>query len=196
MARTATTVSRCLRADRIASKTIALTGRLLPKGFVRGEKVVAVLEDDAVIRIYPAADDATRAFATDKASSPVVQSGNAIVYFPEGAPPPIATRARQIEGCAFGVHANPMVGPLVVNLARPDTGRGVMLQSGCLACHRIGDEGNDGPGPNLSRVGTELAPSAIAQTLRHPTAPMPSYANLKQRDFRALVSYLSHLGRR
>jgi mono/diheme cytochrome c family protein len=193
--RTAPTVSRCLRANGIASRTIPLTDRVLPKGFVRGEKVVSVLEDDAVIWIYPVADDATQAFATEKASSPVAQSGNAIVGFPEGARPATARRARQIEACAFGEHANPRVGPLVVNLARPGTGRAVMLQSGCLACHRIGDQGNDGPGPNLTRVGTELAPSAIAHTLRHPAAPMPSFANLKQRDFRALVSYLSHLGK-
>ena len=188
-------VSRCLRADDIAARTVAVATGVPSAGLVRGEKVVAALEDGAVIRIYPAAEEAKRAFMDDEASSPVVQSGNVIVVFAVGPAPPIATRIRQIEACAFGVQAHPAVGSVVVDFAHPDTGRSVLLQSGCLACHRIGDQGNDGPGPNLSHVGTELAASAIARTLRHPVAPMPSFANLKQRDFRALVLYLSHLGK-
>src|SRR5438445_4121342 len=32
----------------------------------------------------------------------------------------------------------------------------VVGQSGCLACHVIGSNGNDGPGPNLTNVGSRL----------------------------------------
>ena len=29
-------------------------------------------------------------------------------------------------------------------------------QSGCLACHKIGENGNDGPGPTLTEIGARL----------------------------------------
>jgi len=41
----------------------------------------------------------------------------------------------------------------------------VVGQSGCLACHKIGDNGNDGPGPNLTNIGRTVPPGAIASTL-------------------------------
>src|SRR4051812_4250024 len=34
-----------------------------------------------------------------------------------------------------------------------EAGKLVVAQSGCLACHKIGENGNDGPGPNLSDIG-------------------------------------------
>ena len=49
-------------------------------------------------------------------------------------------------------------------------------QSGCLACHKIGENGNDGPGPHLTDIGAKLAKGAIRRTLENPTAPMPSFA--------------------
>jgi menaquinol-cytochrome c reductase cytochrome b/c subunit len=75
-------------------------------------------------------------------------------------------------------------------------GKLVAAQSGCLACHKVGENGNDGPGPQLTEVGSVLPASAIAQTLRNPTAPMPSFQALAERHpekFQALVSFLSQL---
>jgi menaquinol-cytochrome c reductase cytochrome b/c subunit len=69
----------------------------------------------------------------------------------------------------------------------------VVGQSGCLACHKIGDSGNDGPGPNLTHIGRIVLPGAIASTLRNPTAPMPSFKNLPTNKFNDLVGYLSLL---
>ena len=72
----------------------------------------------------------------------------------------------------------------------------VVGQSGCLACHTIGDNGNDGPGPNLTTVGRRLLPGAIASTLRNPTAPMPSFKSLATqypKKFANLVEFLSLL---
>jgi len=77
-----------------------------------------------------------------------------------------------------------------------NNGRLVAAQSGCLACHKIGENGNDGPGPHLTQIGGTLPASAIAQTLRNPTAPMPSFQRLAETQpakFRALVSFLSQL---
>ncbi|HEY2770702.1 MAG TPA: c-type cytochrome [Solirubrobacteraceae bacterium] len=72
----------------------------------------------------------------------------------------------------------------------------VVGQSGCLACHVIGENGNNGPGPPLTHIGGKLPPAAIASTLRNPTAPMPSFRGLAQNQpqkFQNLVSFLSML---
>ena len=72
----------------------------------------------------------------------------------------------------------------------------VVGQSGCLACHVIGDNGNNGPGPPLTHIGSKLPPGAIASTLRNPTPPMPSFRDLAQNSpqkFQNLVGFLSEL---
>jgi len=81
-------------------------------------------------------------------------------------------------------------------LSEWNKGKLVVAQSGCLACHKIGENGNDGPGPHLTQIGGTLPAAAIAQTLRNPTAPMPSFQTLAETQpakFRALVSFLSQL---
>jgi ubiquinol-cytochrome c reductase cytochrome b subunit/menaquinol-cytochrome c reductase cytochrome b/c subunit len=81
-------------------------------------------------------------------------------------------------------------------LTQFDKGKLVAAQSGCLACHKIGHNGNDGPGPALTQIGRRLPKEAIARTLQNPTAPMPSYAALKRdkpEQFAALVNFLSEL---
>jgi menaquinol-cytochrome c reductase cytochrome b/c subunit len=72
-------------------------------------------------------------------------------------------------------------------------GQVVANQSGCGACHRFGEAGNAGPGPDLTKIGERLGPDAIARTLRAPTAPMPSYKELPPDKFEALVEYLAGL---
>ncbi len=74
-----------------------------------------------------------------------------------------------------------------------DKGKVVIAQSGCLACHKIGENGNDGPGPQLTKIGARVPAQAIARTLQNPTAPMPSFANLPPDKFTAVVNFLSQL---
>ena len=81
----------------------------------------------------------------------------------------------------------------VANVAEFNAGKLVAAQSGCLACHKIGENGNDGPGPQLTKIGDRLPEAAIARTLRNPTAPMPSFAALPPKKFNALVTFLSQL---
>ena len=78
-------------------------------------------------------------------------------------------------------------------LAGYEEGRKVVAQSGCLACHKIGDNGNAGPGPNLTHIASRLPRQAIARTLVNPTAPMPSFKNLPAKKFTAIVNFLSQL---
>ena len=74
-----------------------------------------------------------------------------------------------------------------------EPGKLVAAQSGCLACHKIGENGNDGPGPELTDIGDKLLPGAIQRTLENPTAPMPSYRGLPEEKKTALVDFLSQL---
>jgi menaquinol-cytochrome c reductase cytochrome b/c subunit len=77
--------------------------------------------------------------------------------------------------------------------AEYEPGKLVAAQSGCLACHKIGENGNSGPGPALTDVGDKLQTGAIRRTLENPTAPMPSYRNLPPEKKQALVQFLSQL---
>jgi menaquinol-cytochrome c reductase cytochrome b/c subunit len=78
-------------------------------------------------------------------------------------------------------------------LASFEAGRLVVAQSGCLACHKLGDNGNDGPGPQLTHIGARIPRQGIARTLVNPTAPMPSFKNLPPKKFNAVVEFLSLL---
>jgi|GEM_PF-2174917 len=72
-------------------------------------------------------------------------------------------------------------------------GRRVTAESGCLACHRIGEDGNTGPGPDLTRVGSRLTGTQIARALKYARAPMPSFSRLPTAKFNAVVEFLSLL---
>ena len=77
-----------------------------------------------------------------------------------------------------------------------NAGKELVPASGCLACHKIAENGNDGPGPPLTHIGARLPAQAIARTLVNPTAPMPSFSGLQQSSpekFRNLVDFLSQL---
>jgi menaquinol-cytochrome c reductase cytochrome b/c subunit len=74
-----------------------------------------------------------------------------------------------------------------------EAGKLVVAQSGCLACHKIGENGNDGPGPELTEIGDKLLPGALKRTLENPTAPMPSFAGLPEEKKTALVNFLASL---
>jgi menaquinol-cytochrome c reductase cytochrome b/c subunit len=76
-----------------------------------------------------------------------------------------------------------------------EEGKEITASSGCLGCHKIGENGNT-LGPNLTDVGARLGPDAIARTLVNPTSPMPSYASLQENNpeqFDKLVEYVASL---
>jgi quinol---cytochrome c reductase cytochrome c subunit, bacillus type len=110
---------------------------------------------------------------------------------------PVATTAGILTILAMGylTYLGANAGsPNSIDLAVPkqlEAGKLVAAQSGCLACHKFGENGNDGPGPNLSKIGNRLPKEAIARTLRNPTSPMPPYGNLPPEKFNALVNFLA-----
>jgi menaquinol-cytochrome c reductase cytochrome b/c subunit len=93
----------------------------------------------------------------------------------------------------LGAHAE---APDKIDLHVPanlEAGQTVANQSGCGACHKFGEAGNATLGPDLTHIGSKLPAPAIERTLRNPTAPMPSYADLPPEKFNALVEYLAAL---
>jgi quinol-cytochrome oxidoreductase complex cytochrome b subunit len=74
-----------------------------------------------------------------------------------------------------------------------EAGKLIVAQSGCLACHKIGHNGNDGPGPDLTEIGNVLPKAALLRTLDNPTPPMPSFAGMPQEKKEAMVDFLSQL---
>src|SRR5215211_7418483 len=76
-----------------------------------------------------------------------------------------------------------------------EKGQEVMASSGCLGCHKVGENGNT-LGPNLSDVGSRLGRDAIARTLVNPTPPMPTYQSMRKdnpKKFNQLVQYVASL---
>jgi ubiquinol-cytochrome c reductase cytochrome b subunit/menaquinol-cytochrome c reductase cytochrome b/c subunit len=124
---------------------------------------------------------------------------------PERRPIAVAAGVFTIAAMAYLTYLGASTGtPTAVELKPPSTIRGEALrifeagriavgQSGCLACHIIGENGNTGPGPPLTHIGARLPQQAIAQTLVNPTSPMPSFKNLPRDKFNAMVQYLSQL---
>ncbi|MCB0875263.1 MAG: c-type cytochrome [Solirubrobacterales bacterium] len=77
-----------------------------------------------------------------------------------------------------------------------EAGKLVAAQSGCLACHQFGENGNNGPGPKLTEIGARLNPAAIARSLEIGPGIMPSYATMAEDEpekFRDLVAFLASL---
>jgi mono/diheme cytochrome c family protein len=72
-------------------------------------------------------------------------------------------------------------------------GKDVAAQSGCGACHKIGENGNDGPGPELTEIGNRLPREAIARSLQVGPGIMPSYAELDPQKFDDLTAFLASL---
>ena len=74
-----------------------------------------------------------------------------------------------------------------------EPGKEVVAQSGCLACHKLGDNGNNGPGPELTQIGARLPRNAIARSLEVGPSIMHSYAALPPQKFQSLTAYLASL---
>jgi menaquinol-cytochrome c reductase cytochrome b/c subunit len=74
-----------------------------------------------------------------------------------------------------------------------EPGKQVVAQSGCLACHKLGENGNDGPGPELTEIGAQIPRAAIARSLEVGPGIMPSYSGLPPQKQQALTAYLASL---
>src|SRR3954452_12951424 len=111
---------------------------------------------------------------------------------------PIATAAGifTIAAMAFLTYLGASAGsPNEIDMkvaAKYEPGKMVVAQSGCLACHKIGENGGT-LGPNLTHIGDKLLPGAIRRTIENPTSPMPSFRDLPAKKKDDLVAFLSSL---
>jgi menaquinol-cytochrome c reductase cytochrome b/c subunit len=76
---------------------------------------------------------------------------------------------------------------------RYEAGKEVAAQSGCLACHKFGDNGNNGPGPELTHIGARIPRAAIIRSLQIGPGIMPSYRDLPPQKLNAVADFLSSL---
>jgi quinol---cytochrome c reductase cytochrome c subunit, bacillus type len=92
-----------------------------------------------------------------------------------------------------GANAGP---PSTIDMKVPrqyEAGKLVVAQSGCLACHKIGDNGNGALGPNLTQVGARIPRNAILRSLKAGPGIMPSFQNLGEQKLNQVADFLSYL---
>jgi quinol-cytochrome oxidoreductase complex cytochrome b subunit len=77
--------------------------------------------------------------------------------------------------------------------AEYEPGKEVTASQGCLACHKLGENGNDGPGPELTEIGRNLPREAIARSLDVGPGIMPSYQSLPPQQQEQLTEFLASL---
>ena len=107
----------------------------------------------------------------------------------------VATVAAMAYLSVIGALAGPPSEIDIPVAAANEGGAAVTASSGCLGCHKIGENGNT-LGPNLTDIGDRLGRDAIARTLINPTPPMPSYQSLQTENpeqFEELVNFIASL---
>jgi Cytochrome b subunit of the bc complex len=72
-------------------------------------------------------------------------------------------------------------------------GEEVVAQSGCGACHKIGTNGNNGPGPELTHIGARIPREAIIRSLEIGPDIMPSYRDLPPKKLNDAADFLASL---
>jgi menaquinol-cytochrome c reductase cytochrome b/c subunit len=76
---------------------------------------------------------------------------------------------------------------------RYEPGKLVVAQSGCLACHKLGENGNNGPGPELTHIAQKIPRAAIVRSVQIGPGIMPSYRDLPPRKQNQLADFLASL---
>jgi mono/diheme cytochrome c family protein len=72
-------------------------------------------------------------------------------------------------------------------------GKELVAQTGCLACHKIGDNGNGTLGPDLTQVGARIPRAAILRSLEAGPGIMPSFQDFSQKQQNQIADFLASL---
>lgn len=111
----------------------------------------------------------------------------------------------KVNGAIVCVATLPSAGPSGIGVAMPSVvrargegayfraGEALAARNGCLARHRIAESGNNGPGSDLTHIGSRLAPAALERALVDSREPMPSFSRMPEPQRRALVYFLAQL---
>jgi mono/diheme cytochrome c family protein len=92
-----------------------------------------------------------------------------------------------------GANAGP---PSQIDMQVPpqyEAGKEVVAQTGCLACHRLGENGNPGPGPELTDIGARIPRNAILRSLLAGPGIMPSFQDLGKKKLNEVADFLASL---
>jgi quinol-cytochrome oxidoreductase complex cytochrome b subunit len=92
-----------------------------------------------------------------------------------------------------GANAGP---PTEVSMQVPkryEAGKLVVAQSGCLACHKIGDSGNGTLAPDLTHIGSRIPRNAIKRSLVAGPGIMPSFKSLGEEKLNEVADFLAYL---
>src|SRR5680860_1001355 len=118
---------------------------------------------------------------------------------------PIWWQARQPDWAAISLPASYRSGtsisisagsPTEIEMDVPEryeAGKLIAAQSGCLACHQIGENGNHGPGPELTHIAARGTVAAIIRSLEIGPGVMPAYADLSPEKLNQLADFLASL---
>jgi mono/diheme cytochrome c family protein len=74
-----------------------------------------------------------------------------------------------------------------------EAGKEVVAGSGCLACHKIGENGNNGPGPELTHIGARIPRAAIIRSVEIGPGIMPSFRDLPPKKINEMADFLASL---
>jgi menaquinol-cytochrome c reductase cytochrome b/c subunit len=74
-----------------------------------------------------------------------------------------------------------------------EAGKEIVASSGCLACHKLGENGNNGPGPELTHIASRIPRAAILRSVEIGPGIMPSFRDLPQEKKEQLADFLSSL---
>jgi menaquinol-cytochrome c reductase cytochrome b/c subunit len=112
---------------------------------------------------------------------------------------PIATTAGVLTmlAMAYLTYTGAVTGsPTEIDLKvapRYEAGKEVVAGSGCLACHKLGENGNDGPGPELTHIGAQIPRAAIVRSIKIGPSIMPSFRDFPPKKLNELADFLSSL---
>ncbi len=116
---------------------------------------------------------------------------------PERRPVALTAGVLTILAMAFLTYSGAVAGPptqIDMKVApQYEAGKEVVAGSGCLACHKLGENGNNGPGPELTHIGARIPRAAIVRSLEIGPGIMPSFRELPQKKLNQLADFLSSL---
>ena len=76
---------------------------------------------------------------------------------------------------------------------RYEAGKEIVAGAGCLACHKIGENGNHGPGPDLTHIASTVPRAAILRSVEVGPGIMPSFRDLPPQKLNQLADFLASL---
>jgi menaquinol-cytochrome c reductase cytochrome b/c subunit len=112
---------------------------------------------------------------------------------------PIATSAGvlTILAMAYLTYSGAVAGPpteIDLKVApQYEAGKEVVAGAGCLACHKLGDNGSSGPGPQLTHIAQRIPRAAIIRSVEIGPGIMPSFRDLGPKKLNQLADFLSSL---